>query len=139
MKRVHENLHPGGHFAFTTADGVLPVPEIGKKVFNKLVGPNFLDRMFKEKLMHLKASEYESLATDVGFMQTFMTIQPHYPKWDNLDQYIDAVHGWFQGEFDPAEFDQEILQEIKSEYGNGPVTQSEPINHIHAIFTKPMY
>ena len=113
LNRVFENLRPGGCFAFTTGDGVFPVPEIGKKVFYKLVGPNFLDQIFKGKLMHLKASEYESLATDVGFIRTSMKIQPLYPKWNNLDQYIDAMYGWFQGEFDPAEFDQETLQEIE--------------------------
>ena len=139
LERIYENLRPGGCFAFTTSDGVLPVPEIGKEVFNKLVGPNFLNRIFKEKLMHLEASEYERLGSAAGFIQTSMTIQPDYPKWNNLDQYIDAMYGWFQGEFDPAEFDQEKFQEIKREYGNGPVTPSEPINHIHAMFVKPIY
>ena len=43
MKGIHKNLCPGGCFAFTTADGVLPVAEIGKKVFKKLVGPNFVE------------------------------------------------------------------------------------------------
>ena len=139
LKRIYQNLCPGGHFAFTTSDGVLPVPEIGKKLFNKLVGANFLDRIFKEKLMHLKASEYKSLATEAGFRQMSMTLIQDYPKWNNLDDYIDAMYGWFQGEFDPTEFDQEALQEIKEEYGNGPVCQSEPINHLHAILTKPMH
>ena len=31
MKQVHQNLRPGGRFAFTTTNGVLSVPEIGKK------------------------------------------------------------------------------------------------------------
>ena len=74
--------------------------------------------------MFLKVSEYESLATDVGFKQASMTLVPIYLKWDNLDEYIDAMHGWFQGEFDPAEFDQEVFQEIKREYGSGPVILS---------------
>ena len=139
LKRIHENLCPGGCFAFTTANGVLPVPEVGKKVFNKLVEPNFLDRNFKEKLMFLKVSEYERLAADVGFKQVSMTLVPIYLKWENLNEYIDAVYGWFQGEFDPAEFDQEAFQEIKREYGPGPVIQSEPVQNIYAILTKPVY
>jgi ubiquinone/menaquinone biosynthesis C-methylase UbiE len=130
MKRIEENLRPGGCFAFTTANGVLPIPEVGKKVFNKLVGPNFFDWIFKEKLMFLKVSEYERLATDIGFKQTSMTLIPIYPKWDNLDEYIDAMYGWFQGEFDPTMFDQEAFQEIKREYGPGPVTQTEPVQDI---------
>ena len=139
MKRIHENLCPGGCFAFTTSDGVLPVAEIGKKVFNKLVGPNFLDWIFKERIMQLKANEYEKIATDVGFKQASLTLVQNNPKWDNLDKYIDAMHGWFQGEFNTAEFDQEAYQEIKREYGSGPVTLSEPIQVIYAILTKSEY
>ena len=36
----------------------------------------------------------------------------------------------------PAEFNQEAFQEIKQEYGPGPVIQSEPIQIIYAILTK---
>ena len=143
MKRIHENLRQGGCFAFTTANGVLPVPKVGGKIFNKLVSPNFLEWIRTEKLMFLEASKYESLATEIGFEQASMTLVPTYPKWENLDEYIDSMHGWFQGEFDPAEFDQEVFQEIKREYiytGPGPVlvTQSEPLQIIYAIFTKPV-
>ena len=137
LKRVYQNLRPGGRFAFTTSNGDLPVPEIGKKLFSKLVGPNFLDQLFKKKLMHLKVNEYKSLATQAGFRQMSMTLLQDYPKWTNLDEYIDAMYGWFQGAFDPTQFDQEALQEIKNEHGNGQVCQ--PINHLHAILTKPMY
>ena len=49
------------------------------------------------------------------------------------------MYGWFQGEFDPAEFDQESFQEMKREYGPGPVIQSEPVQDIYAILTKPVY
>ncbi len=139
MKRIHENLRPGGYFAFTTSDGYLPVAKIGENVFNKMVGPNFLDWLFKEKLVQFKASEYESLATDVGFKQSSMTLVQNNPKWDNLDEYIDAMFGWFQGEFDPAEFDQEAFQELKRQYGPGPVTLPEPIQVIYAILTKPVH
>ena len=138
MKNIHENLRPGGCFAFTTANGALPVPEVGKKAFYKLVSPNFLDWIRTKKLMFLEVSKYESLATDVGFKQVSMTLVPTYPKWDNLEKYLDSMHGWFQGEFDPAEFDQEAFQKIKNEYGPGPVTQSEPLQIIYAILAKPV-
>ena len=38
----------------------------------------------------------------------------------------------------PAEFNQEAFQEIKQEYGPGPVIQSETIQIIYAILTKPV-
>ena len=139
LKKVYQNLRPGGRFAFTTTNAGLPFPEIGKKVFNELVGPDFLDSILHGKAIHLDANEYKSLATDAGFKQASMTLVPIYPQWDNLDKYIDAVYGWFQGEFDPAEFDQEAYQEIKREYGPGPVTQSEPVQVIYGVCTKPVY
>ena len=139
LQQAYQNLCPGGRFAFTTANGYLPIPEIGKTLFNQLVGPDFLDWMVNEKMIFWNASEYVSVATDVGFRQISMTLLPDYPKWNNLDDYIDSMYGWFQGEFDPSQFDQNALQEIKREFGNGPVTQSEPIYNLHAILTKPMY
>ena len=140
LKRVYKNLCPGGRFAFTTANGSLPIPEIGKTLFNKLVGPNFLDWMVNEKMIFWNASEYKSLATDVGFRSTSMTLLPDYPKWNNLDDYIDSMYGWFQGEFDPTQFDHNKLQEIKKEYeSDGQIIQSEPIQNLHAILTKPTY
>jgi hypothetical protein len=68
-----------------------------------------------------------------------LSLTPHYPKWKNLDDYIESMYGWFQGEFDPRKFDPEALLKIKKEYGNGPVTQLEPINILHTIVTKVIY
>ena len=65
-----------------------------------------------------------------------MTLVPTYPK---LDEYIDSMHGWFQGEFDPAEFDQEAFQEVKREYGPGPVTQSEPLYKLFMLYLPNQY
>ena len=139
LKEAYQNLRPGGRFAFTTANGYLPIPEIGKTLFNQLVGPDFLDWMVNEKMIFWNVSEYKSIATDVGFRQMSMTISPSYPTWKNLDDYIDSMYGWFHGEFDPTELDQEVLQEIKSDYGNGQVIQSEPISVVCAQLTKPLY
>ena len=139
LKRVYNNLRVGGCFAFTTANGNLPIPEIGTALFNQLVSPDFLDRMTTEKMIFWNASQYVNAASDAEFKQMSMTIIPHYPKWKNLDDYINSMYGWFQGEFDPTKFDQEALYRIKKEYGNGPVTQLEPIYNLHAILTKTIY
>ena len=136
-KRVYENLRPGGCFVFTTANGFLPVPEIGKKLFNELVGPNFLPWMLNEKMVFWNASEYKTLASDIGFRQISMTASTANPKWRNLDDYIDSMYGWFQGEFDPTQFDGDTLQKLKSKHGTGSITQSEPIGILHAVLTKP--
>ena len=136
MKRVYENIHPQGCFAFTTSDGVYPIPEIGEKIFDVLICPNYLQQILHTRTSFQTASEYKSLAFDTGFKQVSMTILPDYPKWNNLDDYIDSMYGWFQGEFDPTQFDQDKLQQLKREYGSGPVIQSEPIRTLHAILYK---
>lgn len=76
--------------------------------------------------------EYES----TGFFPISMKTTNHFPKWKNLDEYIDSMHGRFHGGFDPTHFDQGTLQAIKKEYGEGPVTQSKPIMLVYAVLTK---
>ena len=137
FRRVYDNLTPGGLFAFTTANGHLPIPEIGQKLFDTLVGPNFLPWMTQEKMIFWNASEYETLASKTGFTDIAMEIIPDYPKWNSLDDYIDSMYGWWHGEFDPTTFDKDVLAELKREHGSGPVVQSEPINILHGKIRKP--
>ena len=110
LKRVHETLHPQGCFAFTTSDGIYPVPNIGVKLFDVLIRPGFLEQALQTKMSFLTESEYKSLAFKTGFKQVAMTTMPDYLMWRHLDDYIDSMNGWFQGEFDPSQFDQEALQ-----------------------------
>ena len=70
-------------------------------------------------------SEYETLASNIGFTNLTVEFIPDYPKWNNLDDYIDSMHVWFQGEFDPTKFNNHTLEEIKQEYSSGPVVQSD--------------
>ena len=138
-KRVYKNLRPGGQFAFSTPDGFLPVPEIGKKLFDKLLGPNFLIWMLQEKEVYLSANDYRTLAFKSGLEITSLLTRNINMTWKNLDDYIDAMYGWFQGEFDPNQFDKDTLEKLKKEYGNGPVVQEQPIVQLYNIIvlTKP--
>ena len=136
FKRVHQNLRPGGRFAFSTGDGFLPVPPIGKKLFDELVSPDFLHSQFNEKMVHLNVQEYETLASATGFGTVSMNVQNIELEWKNLDDYIDSMFGWFQGEFDPAKFSTDTLGRIKQECGDGPI-KSEPLRSLTAILTKP--
>jgi ubiquinone/menaquinone biosynthesis C-methylase UbiE len=109
FQRVYDCLCPGGQFAFTTPDGILPIPAIGKKLFDELLGPEFLFRMHNEVKTYLTADAYKSMASSVGFEITSVTTENLRPQWRNLDHYITAMHGWFGGEFDPAQFDTDTL------------------------------
>ena len=138
FERVYENLCPGGRFAFTTPDGGLPIPDIGKKLFNKLLGSDFLHKMHTQVKVYLTADEYKTLACDAGFEESSFTTENLYLEWKDLDHYIDSMYGWFGGAFDPGEFDKDALLEIKKEYGDGPVFQTEPIRKLEIILTKPV-
>ena len=137
FKRLHENLRPGSQFAFSTSNGVLPIPEIGKKLFSKLVGPNFLHWMLHEKMVFWNATEYKTLASATGFGEVSMAVWNVHPEWKNLDEYIDSMYGWFHGEFDPTQFDSDVLQELRRKYGGGSVIQQEPISNLVTLITKP--
>ena len=141
FKRVYNNLCPGGCFAFTTIDGSFPLPEIGKQYFDELVRPGFLSEMYNDKkvIEFLKASEYESLASDVGFTNISITVKNEvddFVHWQNIDLYIDALYGWFQGYFDPKAFDKEKLEMLKEHLGDGPIFLPEPIRSVYAILIK---
>ena len=47
------------------------------------------------------------------------------------------MHGWLQGSFDPTQFDNEVLERIKKEYGSGNVTQTDPMSILKMVVTKP--
>ena len=110
LKRVYDSLHPGGQFAFTTPDGGVPIPTIGKKLFDELLGPEFLHRMLNEAAVYLAADVYQSMASSTGFEVTSVTTKNLQPQWRNIDHYLNAMHGWFSGEFDPAQFDSDTFQ-----------------------------
>ena len=135
--RVYANLRPGGCFVLSTPNASYPIPEIGKRIFNLMMGPSFLHEMLNKKMKFLSEMEYETMGAAVGFAPISVKVIDHYPKWKNLDEYIDSMHGWFHGGFNPTGFDESILQGVRKEYGKDPVTQSEPIMLVHAIFTKP--
>ena len=135
-KRVYNNLCPGGCFAFTTPDGFFPIPAIGEKLFDELVRPNFLHEMFCEKMILLKEHEYRKLALAAGFNNILTSFTDVYLDWENVDSYIEAMYGWFQGEFNPVEFDKCKLKKLKEEIGDGPVRLEEPHRRLYAIFTK---
>ena len=139
FKRVYDNLRPGGRFAFTTPNGAgaqVP-PEIGKKLFDELLGPSFLHDVRHNATKCLCEDEYKILVESTGFTHYTTAVWDYYPEWKNLDKYISSMHGWFQGRFDPTQFNSEVLQRIKKEYGSGKVTQTDPNLLLKMVVTKP--
>ena len=136
FKRVYDNLCPGGHFAFTAPDSFFPIPEIGTKVFDTLVHPGFLHQMFYDKMSLLSESEYKSLPCISRFTEITTMVKSVDLEWDDLDSYIESMYGWFQGEFDPKSFDKNLLENLKEQFGDGPIHFPEPHRRLYVILTK---
>ena len=139
-RRVYDNLRPGGLFGFTTMDGRPPLPQIGWKVFSKVLGPDFMPRFLTKVMTFLTADEYHELARGIGFEPKYVTVRlDKDTKWSKLDHYIDTMHGWLSGGFDASKFDAETLQKLKKEFGDGPVEYDEPLRNLHIILSKPSF
>ena len=136
FKRVYDNLNPGGQFAFTTPDGFFPIPEIGKNVFDILVHPGFLHQMFNGKMSLLSESEYKSLPSISRFTQITTAVKSVDFQWDDLDSYIESMYGWFQGAFDPKSFDKHVLENLKEQFGDGPIHLPKPHRRLYVILKK---
>ena len=138
MKRVYDNLSPGGKFAFTT--DVKDPSEEPREVYNlmdKLLGPGIFQEILSSKLRFLSVEEYSQLATDSGFPEISTETETRMHEWKTVDDVIDTAHGWLQGAIDPSTLDKNIVQELKAKYeGNsGPALQMTR-TYLYVILTK---
>jgi ubiquinone/menaquinone biosynthesis C-methylase UbiE len=134
FSRVHQNLCPGGRFVFTTFDGEQTFPPVAQKIFN-LVSPDFYYKALHEKQMFLTASEYQRLASEVGFNQVTIEVEDIVDEWKNLDAFIIAMNGVFHGQFDSAKMDSDTLRKLIEDYGKDTVVK-RPTRIIKAVLTK---
>ncbi len=135
-RHVHQNLLPGGSFAITTPDTSFPIPRIGKQFFDNLLGPGFLRRINEEVITYLSANDYKQMACDTGFQITSMTSENIFLYWTDLDHYIDAMYGWFGGEFDLSQLDENALHQLRKESGYVPISLPEPIKKLEFVLSK---
>ena len=68
---------------------------------------------------------------DAGFTDLSTPTEEVQLQWND----VDAIYGWFQGEFDSKDFDKEKLKQLKKELKDGPVVALEPHRQLYAIFT----
>ena len=133
FKHVYESLQPGGHFVFTTYDGTPTFPPIVTKLFS-MIDTQFLDRFLHEKQVYLSDTDYQALASDVGFTQISVDTENVVTEWKNLDTFIISAHGALQGELDLAQISNDTLKKLKEEYGDDVIRR--PVGLIKAILTK---
>ena len=139
FEKVYKNLKIGGQFAFVTFDGVPKVHhKIVRRLFEELVSPDFFQELFGTKFLCLRSSEYESLASSLGFVKVSTEMTEHRDRWKNIDDCIDKWYsGLHKGAFNPEKFDKETLQQIKEEYGDGPIVYEESNRILLMILLKP--
>ena len=138
FERVYKSLKTGGQFAFVTFDGNPKVNKVVKRIFEELVAPDFFQKLFNTKMLCLNASEYETIALSIRYTIVFTKTEEYYEQWKNLDDCIDDFFSELpSGAFDPEKFDKQKLQEIKNEFGDGPVVCEEPDGILFMILAKP--
>ena len=139
FEKVYKNLKAGGQFAFVTPDGVPNMNHgLVKRLFDELVSPDFLPELFSTKCLCLRSREYEALGRSLGFVKVSAETTEHHDKWKNVD---DCIVKWFsqlhRGAIDPETFDKKKLQQIKEEYGDGPIVSKESYRMLSMILLKP--
>ena len=139
FEKVYKNLKVGGQFVFVTFDGSPKVShEIVRRLFEELVSPDFFEDLYSTKCFCQSFSEYEALASSFRFIKESAETVKHTMKFKNVDdcieKYFSSLH---RGAFDPEKFDKQKLQEIKEEYGNGPIVYQEPDGILFMILSKP--
>ena len=77
--------------------------------------------------MFLAASEYQRLASEVGFSQITIEVEDTVSEWKNLDVFIDVMYGTFHGEFDPAEIDSDTLCKLKEDITEMTQLSKDPV------------
>ena len=135
---VYQNIKIGGRFAFVTFDGI-PASHhsmIVNRLFEELVSPGFLEDFYSTKCYCLCRSEYEVLSSS-GFVRESAETIEIFHHWKNIDDCLDKLFSGFGGLFDPEKFDKEKLQQIKEEYGDGPIICEKPSKILFMILSKP--
>ena len=112
LKRVYQNLKPGGQFAFSV---MANQPTIVEQM-DDLIGPEM-----KQCFHWMSASEYNQLATAVGFKVTYSDVQKKPVHFENIEHLIQVYHGSTDGRFNPEKIEPAILEAFKQPFGDRPI------------------
>ena len=126
FKRVYENLKPGGRFAFSVSD---QQPTIVEQM-DDLMGPEM-----KQCFHWMSASEYNHLATVVGFKVTDSVVQNKPVHFENIESLMQFYHGSTGGRFNPGKIEPSILETFKQPFGDRPIVLDD-FHRVTIILTK---
>ena len=112
FNRVYQNLKPGGQFAFCL---IADQPTIVEQMDN-LMGPEM-----KQCFHWLSASEYNQLATAVGFKVTYSVVQKKVDHFENIEHLFQVYHASTDGRFNPEKIEPATVEEFKQPFGDRPI------------------
>lgn len=96
LKRIYNNLRPGGKFGFTTsANGV---PDILAEILH-LCGPEATNAVLGSIFCE-PGRFYEELATEIGFEATIIETKDRECVLPSIDDFIDLFFSVHKGKFD---------------------------------------
>lgn len=112
FKKVHQNLKPGGRFAFTVPDGI---PSLQ---LCDLMGPDISRQIQEETNYFIPLEEYEMMAKQYEFSVDFKAVRDTM-SFPNIKVMIDW---WFAANsYDPTLVDPVSLQSFVKPFGDKPV------------------
>ena len=126
FKRVYQNLKPGGQFAFVVSD---QQPTIAEQM-DDLMGPEM-----KQCVHWMSASEYNHLATAVGFKVTYSVVQNKPVHFENIESLMQFYRGSTDGRFNPQKIEPAILETFKQPFGDSPI-DIDDFHQVTIILTK---
>ena len=130
LNKVHQNLKPGGQFAFTVPEQRPPIFE----QMDNLMGPEVANKM-KQDYQCISASEYNHIATTIGFKVTSSEVEIVRYNFANIDSFLKWHCGSTEGQVDPEKVDPAILETFKRPFGDSPYEHTSP--RLTIILSKP--
>ena len=116
LKRVYDNLKPGGHFIFST-DIEKSDEGCGEEyqLMDKLLGPGVFHKILSSAMKYLSPDEYKALFSECGYSKIVTETETRETVWDTLDDVIDTAKGWLQGAVDFSNIDEDVFRQIREE------------------------
>ena len=126
FNKVYRNLKPGGQFAF----GVCTHQPTLVEQMDDLMGPEM-----RQCFHWMSASEYNHLATTVGFEVTYSDVQKKTVHFESIEHLMQVYHGSTDGRFNPEKIEPAVLQVFKQPFGDRPVDLDD-FHRVTTILTK---
>ena len=127
LKKVLQNLKPGGQFAFIVPEHQ---PTIIEQMDHIMVGPEMM-----QGFHWMSAPEYNHLATTIGFKVTSSETEVKPLNFATVEGLLKWYRATTEGRFNPDKLDPTVLKVFKQSFGDWPIDID--LHQVTIIVTKP--